>query len=202
MLAKPTYTGGVPASRKASRSAGSGSRPGRNHAPVRTVRLGVPLLPRGQVAARRGGDPYVRRGLPGADRRALRAPGRGGYGCRGPFGRPGGGHGAVTCDAFTAAAQTLRELDFADACPIATVALEVASTHEPLRRATAEVFASRTDGLGRPRGFGDVRPTSRPTAPSPTPAAGIPPGAGPPATWSPARRTCAAGSRPCWTAGS
>ncbi|WP_327263571.1 TetR/AcrR family transcriptional regulator [Streptomyces sp. NBC_01232] len=54
---------------------------------------------------------------------------------------------AVTGDAFTAAAQTLQELDFADPCPIATVALEVASTHEPLRLATAEVFASWTDGL-------------------------------------------------------
>ncbi|MFE5944338.1 TetR/AcrR family transcriptional regulator [Streptomyces sp. NPDC056480] len=54
---------------------------------------------------------------------------------------------AVTGDAFIAAAETLRELDFADPCPIATVALEVASTHEPLRLATAEVFASWTDGL-------------------------------------------------------
>ena len=30
----------------------------------------------------------------------------------------------------------------ADACPIATVALEVASTNEPLRQATADVFES------------------------------------------------------------
>jgi hypothetical protein len=36
----------------------------------------------------------------------------------------------------------LRETDFADACPIATVALEVAGTNEPLRQATAEVFES------------------------------------------------------------
>jgi AcrR family transcriptional regulator len=43
---------------------------------------------------------------------------------------------------FTGAAETLRETDFADACPIATVALEVASTSETLRRATAEVFES------------------------------------------------------------
>ncbi|WP_223843183.1 TetR family transcriptional regulator C-terminal domain-containing protein [Amycolatopsis methanolica] len=42
--------------------------------------------------------------------------------------------------AFAAAAVTLRETDYADACPIATVALEVASTNETLRRATAEVF--------------------------------------------------------------
>ena len=34
---------------------------------------------------------------------------------------------------FAGAAETLRQTDYADACPIATVALEVASTHEPLR---------------------------------------------------------------------
>jgi AcrR family transcriptional regulator len=45
-------------------------------------------------------------------------------------------------DFFSGAAQTLRETDYADACPIATVALEVASTNEPLREATAEVFDS------------------------------------------------------------
>jgi AcrR family transcriptional regulator len=43
---------------------------------------------------------------------------------------------------FAAAAQTLHETDYEDACPIATVALEVASTNEPLREATAEVFES------------------------------------------------------------
>jgi len=41
---------------------------------------------------------------------------------------------------FAAAAETLRETDYADACPIATVALEVSSTSEPLRLACAEVF--------------------------------------------------------------
>src|SRR5438874_12504155 len=43
---------------------------------------------------------------------------------------------------FDGAAETLRETGYADACPIATVALEVASTSEPLRKATAEVFDS------------------------------------------------------------
>jgi AcrR family transcriptional regulator len=43
-------------------------------------------------------------------------------------------------DFFLGAAETLRETDYADACPIATVALEVASTNEPLRQATADVF--------------------------------------------------------------
>jgi AcrR family transcriptional regulator len=47
--------------------------------------------------------------------------------------------------AFAGAAVTLRETDFADACPIATVALEVASTNEPLRKATADVFTAWTD---------------------------------------------------------
>lgn len=41
---------------------------------------------------------------------------------------------------FEGAAQTLESTDFAVACPIATVALEVASTNERLRVATAEVF--------------------------------------------------------------
>jgi AcrR family transcriptional regulator len=43
---------------------------------------------------------------------------------------------------FAGAAETLLQTDYADACPIATVALEVASTNELLRQATAEVFDS------------------------------------------------------------
>ena len=45
-------------------------------------------------------------------------------------------------DFFDGAAQTLVDTDYADACPIATVALEVASTNETLRVATADVFES------------------------------------------------------------
>ena len=45
-------------------------------------------------------------------------------------------------DFFAGAAQTLENTDFADACPIATVAGEVASTNEVLRQATADVFES------------------------------------------------------------
>ena len=45
-------------------------------------------------------------------------------------------------DCFAGAAETLLQTDYADACPIATVALEVASTNELLRQATAEVFDS------------------------------------------------------------
>jgi len=45
-----------------------------------------------------------------------------------------------TRDCFMGAAETLRQTDYADACPIETVALEVASRNEPLRIATADVF--------------------------------------------------------------
>jgi AcrR family transcriptional regulator len=41
---------------------------------------------------------------------------------------------------FEAAALALESSDFAVACPIATVALEVANTNERLRQTTAEVF--------------------------------------------------------------
>ncbi|MFB6522630.1 TetR/AcrR family transcriptional regulator [Streptomyces sp. NPDC056401] len=64
---------------------------------------------------------------------------------------PGSGHAhdpvLATREAFTGAAATLEELDFADPCPVATVAMEVASTHEGLRLATSEIFASWTDAL-------------------------------------------------------
>lgn len=41
---------------------------------------------------------------------------------------------------FAGAAWTMTETDYADACPIATVALEMASTNEDLRQATSTVF--------------------------------------------------------------
>jgi len=50
---------------------------------------------------------------------------------------------------FNGAAETLRQSDYADACPIATIALEVASTSEPLREATAEVFESWISGAAQ-----------------------------------------------------
>src|SRR3954468_23403589 len=43
---------------------------------------------------------------------------------------------------FDAAAETLRITNYADACPIATIALETASSSEPMRIAAAEVFES------------------------------------------------------------
>ena len=63
---------------------------------------------------------------------------------------------------FAGAAETLVATDYADACPIATVALEVASTHEPLRQATAEVFTSWFDTLvGRFRAAGIAEDPAR-----------------------------------------
>jgi AcrR family transcriptional regulator len=41
---------------------------------------------------------------------------------------------------FAGAAQHLVDTDYADACPIATVALEVSSTSETMRQACADVF--------------------------------------------------------------
>lgn len=49
---------------------------------------------------------------------------------------------------FLGAAEVLRQTDYVDACPIETVALEVASSNEALRRATAEVFESWVSGAG------------------------------------------------------
>ena len=61
-------------------------------------------------------------------------------------------------DCFSGAAAVLQATDYADACPIATVALEVANTNEPLRQATAEVFESWIVGAMerfRPAGLDD-----------------------------------------------
>jgi AcrR family transcriptional regulator len=49
---------------------------------------------------------------------------------------------------FEGAGEVLRVTNYADACPIATIALEVASTNEPLRIATADVFESWIAGAG------------------------------------------------------
>ncbi|MEU6872067.1 hypothetical protein [Streptomyces sp. NPDC046751] len=81
------------------------------------------------------------------------------------FADPGADPAVATAAAFTSAAETLRELDFADPCPIATVALEVACTHEGLRRATADVFASWIEALAaRYAGAGIGTDTARDTA--------------------------------------
>lgn len=61
---------------------------------------------------------------------------------------PDGGDVVLATRAFFEGAATLVQMtDFSDACPIATVALEVASTNEPLRLAAAEAFGSWLDVL-------------------------------------------------------
>jgi AcrR family transcriptional regulator len=50
---------------------------------------------------------------------------------------------------FDGAAEILVLTGYADACPIATVALEVASTNETLRAATARVFGRWDDAVTR-----------------------------------------------------
>jgi AcrR family transcriptional regulator len=58
------------------------------------------------------------------------------------FFAPGADPVAATRDFFAAAADTLKESGYADACPIATVTLEVSGTSEPMRQACADVFTS------------------------------------------------------------
>src|SRR3954451_8366007 len=57
---------------------------------------------------------------------------------------------------FAAAGETLVETGYADACPIATVALEVASVSEPMREACAEVFDAWIDGATLRFGQGGI----------------------------------------------
>jgi TetR/AcrR family transcriptional repressor of lmrAB and yxaGH operons len=49
---------------------------------------------------------------------------------------------AATEEFFAGGAVLLEQTDYADACPIATIALEVASTSEPMRAAAADAFES------------------------------------------------------------
>ncbi len=56
---------------------------------------------------------------------------------------------SAVADFFSGAAATLRATDFADACPIATVAGEVASANEVLRQATADAFESWLAAIAR-----------------------------------------------------
>ena len=83
--------------------------------------------------------------------RPVPSAGRGGVG-------PGARRGQRAVPRSSRAAQTLASTDFAVACPIATVALEVASTNERLRLATAEVF----DDMDR---VGDAAPRRRSISP-------------------------------------
>lgn len=63
------------------------------------------------------------------------------------FGDPTGDAPGRIRWAFADAAEALQLTDYADACPIETVALEVASTNDQLRLATAQVFDSWVEGL-------------------------------------------------------
>ncbi len=65
---------------------------------------------------------------------------------------------AAAEDVFRGAAAVLAATNFADACPIATVALEVASTNERLRQATADVFESWIEGATMRIGEAGVEP--------------------------------------------
>ncbi len=63
---------------------------------------------------------------------------------------------------FRGAGETLEATDFQDACPIAVIALEVASTNETLRDATADVFESWLDeAAGRFAAAGATKPAAR-----------------------------------------
>lgn len=61
-------------------------------------------------------------------------------------------------DFFAGAGETLVVTDFADACPIATVAGEIASTHEVLRVATADVFESWLNALSNDAAEAGIAP--------------------------------------------
>lgn len=75
-------------------------------------------------------------------------------------------------DFFAGAAQTLVATGYQDACPIATVAGEVASANETLRLATADVFESWLEEMAL-----DLRRAGAPAARAPAPP-GPPPASG------------------------
>lgn len=61
-------------------------------------------------------------------------------------------------DCFQGAAEVLRASGYVDACPIATVALEVASSDEALRRVTSEIFDRWLDSITSRYVAGGVEP--------------------------------------------
>ncbi len=78
---------------------------------------------------------------------AIRAAGGTYLGLVEAFYAPGADVVAATRHFFDGAAAMIEETDFVDACPIATVALEISSTSEPMRQAAAEAFTSWLDVL-------------------------------------------------------
>ena len=65
---------------------------------------------------------------------------------------------AATEAAFAGAAETMRDSDFADACPIATIALEISSSSEPMRVACDDVFRGWISGMAATFVHGGVPP--------------------------------------------
>jgi AcrR family transcriptional regulator len=65
--------------------------------------------------------------------------------------RAEGGEGVAQAveDFFQLSVDALERSEWADGCPIATVALEASGTSEPLRHACAEVFASWREAVAR-----------------------------------------------------
>jgi AcrR family transcriptional regulator len=66
-------------------------------------------------------------------------------------------------DSFRLAGEHLEASGWQDACPIATIALEVASVNEPIRQATAEAFATWVEDcaeLLRTRGLDEQAATT------------------------------------------
>lgn len=59
---------------------------------------------------------------------------------------------------FDGAAETLRATDYQDACPIATISLEVASTNERLRQASADVFEGWLDAAAERYAAAGIEP--------------------------------------------
>jgi hypothetical protein len=94
----------------------------------------------------RSAELFRRQGFAGTGVKQIVAEASAPFGSLYHFFTPGGDPVAATRNFFAAAAATVRESDYADACPIATVALEVSSTSEPMRQACADVFNGWVDG--------------------------------------------------------
>jgi AcrR family transcriptional regulator len=58
---------------------------------------------------------------------------------------PGADLPTAVREAFAGAAELVASTDYVDACPVATIAGEIASTSEPMREAAAAAFASWID---------------------------------------------------------
>jgi AcrR family transcriptional regulator len=71
---------------------------------------------------------------------------------------PGADLLAATAAFFAEGAELVVSTDYADACPVATIAGEIATTSEPMRSAAAEAFRSWTDLLEQRLGEAGVDP--------------------------------------------